>query len=115
MPKTMVTFALQAFSQIHRYRAKKRACDGCLVTSDCRTGKYGLSISRSFFQDYIDPVESYQQTVAYQKAVRKRQVWIEPRFGEIKQWHGRHDPSSRAEYQGASEGENKQNYTNITR
>jgi hypothetical protein len=39
------------------------------------------------YQDYIDRVEGYLQTAPYEKAVRKRQVWIEPKFGEIKQWY----------------------------
>jgi hypothetical protein len=28
-----------------------------------------------------------QTTEAYQKALRKRQVWVEPLFGEAKDWH----------------------------
>jgi hypothetical protein len=27
-------------------------------------------------------------TLAYEKALHKRQVWVEPLFGEGKQWHG---------------------------
>ena len=42
---------------------------------------------RSFGQDYIERVRAYQSTSAYQKAVRKRQVWVEPLFAEGKQWH----------------------------
>ena len=29
-----------------------------------------------------------QLTAAYKKALRKRQVWVEPLFGEAKDWHG---------------------------
>ena len=29
-----------------------------------------------------------QGTPAYEKALRKRAVWVEPRFGEAKDWHG---------------------------
>ena len=29
----------------------------------------------------------FQQTQAYQKALRKRQVWVEPKLAELKQWH----------------------------
>jgi len=32
-------------------------------------------------------VRAYHATAAYQKAVRKRQVWVEPLFAEGKQWH----------------------------
>lgn len=74
--------------QIYIYRAKKRDCDVCPVQTHCRKGKYGRSISRSFFQVCLERVQGYQETKAYQKAMRKRQVWIEPLFGEGKQWHG---------------------------
>ena len=32
-------------------------------------------------------VKSYRGTFAYQKALRKRRVWVEPLFGEAKDWH----------------------------
>lgn len=69
------------------YRAKKKVCDACPVTKECRTGKYGRRIRRSFYQKYTERAEAYQSTEAYKKAMRKRQVWVEPKFGEIKQWH----------------------------
>ena len=43
---------------------------------------------RSFWTDYLDRVRAYQGTPAYQKALRKRSVWVEPLFGEAKDWHG---------------------------
>jgi Transposase DDE domain len=36
----------------------------------------------------LDRVRAYQQTFAYKKALRKRQVWVEPLFAEAKDWHG---------------------------
>jgi hypothetical protein len=33
-------------------------------------------------------VKAYASTFAYQKALNKRKVWVEPLFGEGKQWHG---------------------------
>jgi hypothetical protein len=30
----------------------------------------------------------YRATEPYRKALRKRQVWIEPLFAEAKDWHG---------------------------
>jgi hypothetical protein len=30
----------------------------------------------------------YHATEAYKKAIRKRQVWVEPLFAEAKEWHG---------------------------
>lgn len=76
--------------QIFLYRAPKKTCDACSVQDQCRTGRKGRSISRKFCEEYIELVEAYQQTEAYQKAMRKRKVWPEPLFGEAKQWHGLH-------------------------
>jgi len=36
----------------------------------------------------MEKVKGYEGTEAYEKALRKRKVWIEPLFGEAKQWHG---------------------------
>jgi hypothetical protein len=33
-------------------------------------------------------VRGYHPSEAYQKAMRKRQVWVEPLFAEAKLWHG---------------------------
>jgi hypothetical protein len=45
-------------------------------------------ISRSYDEAYFDRVRGYHATEAYQKAIRKRSVWVEPLFGEAKKWHG---------------------------
>ena len=37
---------------------------------------------------YLDRVRGYHQTAAYEKAMAKRKVWVEPLFGEAKDWHG---------------------------
>ena len=43
---------------------------------------------RSFHAAYLDRVRDYHETEEYKKAMRKRKVWVEPLFGEAKQWHG---------------------------
>jgi hypothetical protein len=45
-------------------------------------------VQRSFYVDYLERVRGYHETEAYKKAIRKRQVWIEPLFAEAKEWHG---------------------------
>ena len=45
-------------------------------------------VHRSFDEAYLDRVRSYHCTEPYQKALRKRQVWVEPLFSEAKAWHG---------------------------
>jgi hypothetical protein len=36
----------------------------------------------------VERVRAYAGTVPYERARRKRQVWVEPLFGEAKAWHG---------------------------
>ena len=45
-------------------------------------------IKRSFDEADVERVWAYQATAAYKKALRKRQVWGAPLFGEAKAWHG---------------------------
>ena len=33
-------------------------------------------------------MRGYGDTEPYRKALRKRQVWVEPLFAEAKDWHG---------------------------
>jgi hypothetical protein len=70
------------------YRAKREICNACPVKAKCTGSKSGRYLRRSFFQDYLDRATAYRQTEAYNKAMRKRSVWVEPLFGEAKQWHG---------------------------
>jgi transposase len=71
-----------------RYRAKAEACDACLLKPKCTTNKLGRIVMRNFDEEYLDRVRAYRETEPYRKALRKRQVWIEPLFGEAKDWHG---------------------------
>ena len=69
------------------YKAPDDVCAACPVQAQCRTGKSGRRVGHSMFKAYLDRVKDYHETEAYKKAMRKRQVWIEPKFGEVKQWH----------------------------
>ena len=73
--------------QVFVYRADATVCNACPVKSECTGSKSGRHIFRSFFQEYIDRVKAYHETEAYKKAMRKRAVWVEPLFGEAKQFH----------------------------
>src|SRR4030095_4217953 len=73
--------------QVILYCAKARVCNACPVKSKCTGSKSGRHIFRSFFQAYLDKAETYRQTEAYLKAMRKRSVWVEPLFGEAKEFH----------------------------
>ncbi|MEA2584363.1 MAG: hypothetical protein QOF33_2448 [Thermomicrobiales bacterium] len=61
------------------YRARAASCNSCSVKSECTRSKQGRLISRSVHAEYLDRVRGYQGTPAYEKAIRKRNVWIEPR------------------------------------
>ena len=39
-------------------------------------------------EEYLERVRTYRDTEPYRKAIRKRAVWVEPLFGEAKDWHG---------------------------
>jgi len=70
--------------QVILYRAKASVCNACPLKSQCTGSKGGRHIFRSFFQELLDKAESYRQTEAYLKSMRKRSVWVEPLFGERK-------------------------------
>ena len=72
-----------------RYAAKSSACKACPLKSRCtKSKKKGRWIRRSFDEEYLERVRGYGDTEAYRKALRKRQVWVEPLFAEAKDWHG---------------------------
>lgn len=74
--------------RITRYRADASTCNSCPRKSECTPGSGGRQVRRSFDEEYLERVRGYHETGAYKKAMRKRQVWVEPLFGEGKQWHG---------------------------
>jgi len=75
-------------AQKTEYRANAATCNACPVKPACTPGTQGRIVHRSFHAAVQERVRVYQQTPAYEKAMRKRQVWVEPLFGEGKQWHG---------------------------
>jgi len=70
------------------YRAPAAICNDCPVKVQCTTSHQGRRVYRHVGEEYLERVRTYQQTLAYQKALRKRKVWVEPLFGEAKDWHG---------------------------
>jgi transposase len=70
------------------YRADAATCNACPVKAACTASEHGRTIHRSFDAEYLERVQAYHETPSYQKAMRKRSVWVEPLFGEAKQWHG---------------------------
>jgi transposase len=70
------------------YRAQAATCNACPVKAACPESEHGRIVRRSFSADYLERVRGYHATESYQKAMRKRQVWVEPLFAEAKAWHG---------------------------
>src|SRR5215217_1675862 len=70
------------------YRAEAATCNACPVKAACTEGSQGRLVHRSLYIDYLDRVRGYHETAAYKKAMAKRKAWVEPLFGEAKDWHG---------------------------
>jgi transposase len=70
------------------YSAGAATWNACPCKAQCTSSKRGRQLHRSFYADYLERVKGYHQTSAYQKAMNKRKVWVEPLFAEGKQWHG---------------------------
>ncbi len=70
------------------YRGEPVTCNACPVKAQCTSSNQGRQVHRHFAEAYLEQVRGYHQSKPYQKAIRKRQVWVEPLFAEGKQWHG---------------------------
>jgi transposase len=70
------------------YRADPAVCNACPIKAACTASAQGRQLQRSMHAEYLERVRGYHETPAYQKAMRKRAVWVEPLFGEAKGWHG---------------------------
>lgn len=83
----VLNYRFTTHKQLRKYQIKGSICRACPLMPKCTKSRNGRSISHSIHKVYEDRVASYQPTAAYKKAMRKRQVWIEPKFGEVKDWH----------------------------
>ncbi len=70
------------------YRAPAATCNACPRKGDCTTSDQGRLVGRRFDEPYLDRVRAYGGTAPYERALRKRGVWVEPLFAEAKDWHG---------------------------
>jgi transposase len=69
------------------HRAKAEACNACELKKRCTDSENGRTVYRPQDEDYYDRVRAYRGTFPYEKALRKRRVWVEPLFAEAKDWH----------------------------
>lgn len=79
---------IRSRGKVVTYRARGSVCAECSLKQQCTTNKNGRSLRRGPKGEYIDLLRAYMETEPYQKAIRKRKVWIEPLFAEGKLWHG---------------------------
>jgi transposase len=70
------------------YWAKAKVCNACPLKAQCTTSSRGRRLSRHVDEDYLERVRTYHTTEPYKKAMRKRNVWVEPFKASGKQWHG---------------------------
>ena len=82
-PKTFRTARNQLI-----YKTEPGTCDSCSLRPQCTDNNSGRQVLRHLEERYVDRVKGYRGTFAYEKALRKRRVWVEPLFGEAKDWHG---------------------------
>ena len=74
--------------RLSRYRADAESCNACPLKAECTPGGSGRVLMRSFDEELLERVRAYRQSAPYEKALRKRKVWVEPMFAEAKEWHG---------------------------
>jgi transposase len=86
--RTLSRYTADYAEEVTLYRAEAAECNACPVKTACTASSHGRLVSRSFSAAYLERVRRYHQTAAYAKAMAKRKVWMEPLFGEAKDWHG---------------------------
>jgi transposase len=74
--------------ELKQYRARSSACKACPLRAQCTSSKQGRILYRSCHAELLDRVRARHGTPAFEKAMRKRSVWLEGLFAEAKQWHG---------------------------
>ena len=62
------------------YAAPAGVCRSCALRAQCTSAQRGRRIGRHRDETYLDRVRGYHATESYAKAMRKRQVWMEPLF-----------------------------------
>jgi hypothetical protein len=75
-------------SGVRTYQAPTAACVACPIRPRCTDSRQGRRLNRPFDEVYREQARAEQATPTFTQAMRKRQVWVEPLFGEAKDWHG---------------------------
>ncbi len=83
----MRRYSAHAGRRLLKYRAGAGTCEVCTLKPKCTPSKKGREVLRYFEKEYVDSLKVYRETFPYEKALRKRRVWIEPLIAEAKDWH----------------------------
>jgi transposase len=75
-------------TRVRSYAAPTAVCVVCPLRARCTDSTGGRRLNRPFDEAYRERARELETTAVYKKALRKRQVWVEPLFGEAKDWHG---------------------------
>jgi hypothetical protein len=75
-------------SRVRVDQAPAATCNACPLKAQCTGGAGGRTVHRSVDEADRERVRGDHATAADAKAMRKRQVWVEPLFAEAKAWHG---------------------------
>ena len=86
--ETLTLTSVDTVNQRKLYRAPTKSCKVCPLRKKCTANRRGRQIYRSMHAELLDRVRGYEGTPSFEKAMRKRRVWVEPLFAEAKQWHG---------------------------
>ena len=70
------------------YRGDPATCNACPVKAACTTSDRGRTSSARSTRPTWRRCAATTRPRPYKKAMRKRQVWVEPLFAEAKEWHG---------------------------
>ena len=70
------------------YRAEPAICNACPVKAQCTHQRPRSHHPALDLRGLPGEGRGYHATEPYKKAIRKRQVWVEPLFAEAKEWHG---------------------------
>ncbi len=79
---------IEAKAEQTEYQADAATCNACPLKACCTPSDQGRQVHRSFHAAAMERVKGAAGTPAFEKAMRKRRVWVEPLFAEAKQWHG---------------------------
>lgn len=75
-------------TRVRSYAAPTAVCAVCPLRARCTDSTGGRRLNRPFDEQYRERARELATTEVSKKAQRKRQVWVEPLFGEAKDWHG---------------------------